>query len=760
LGGGSFGPKTDFATGSSPLSVGVGDFNGDAHPDLAVTNYASNTVSILLGDGLGGFGPRSDFGAGSFPRGLAVGDLDTDGNLDLIAANERSNALSFLTGNGAGTFVRVTGFTVGASPYAVAIADLNGDGFPDLVNTNFNAGTVSVYLQLPPRTLSSCTLTSSPNPSPFGADVVLTATITPNAATGIVTFLDGSTSFGTVSLVGGSATLTVSGLAVGTHSLTASYGGDPLYRPSTSAAVSHIVTKAVTTLALGSSLNPALFTDTLRFTATLSVSAPGAGHPTGSMQFKIDDVNMGPPVAVDAGGLASATTSTLAVGDHAVAVVYGGDANFSGSASAVLTQTVGAPSPVIDAVRDVANDQGGRVFLTWHSPLDKPGGRVVTGYHVWRRAPNPGTPALRGATTGRLEARDPPSPARVLGTVHPDGVALEGYWEPVATLPAEQLINYAYEAATTQDSVAEGNPYTAFFVSALTSDPFVFFQSAQDSGYSVDNLAPPMPVPFAAVYFQGSTALHWVVSPAADFREFRLYRGLAPEFVPGPSNLVIASRDTGYVDLAPTAYVYKLAATDVHGNHSRYAVVTPNGPVATLAALIAVDAQPDRIRLTWYAAGSPGLYATVYRRTANTAWVSLGSIASDGTGYLRYEDTAVQIGTRYNYRLGIMDGGTELFAGEAWATAERLIFAFEGARPNPAVAGQLTEFFSLPSAEAARLELMDVSGRRLAAREVGSLGPGRHSVNLSESVRIPPGIYLVRLTQAGHSLTRRAVVLP
>ena len=47
-GTGSFGAKTDFGTGASPLSVAVGDFNGDGKLDLAVANPVSNTVSILL----------------------------------------------------------------------------------------------------------------------------------------------------------------------------------------------------------------------------------------------------------------------------------------------------------------------------------------------------------------------------------------------------------------------------------------------------------------------------------------------------------------------------------------------------------------------------------------------------------------------------------------------------------------------------------------------------------------------------------------
>ena len=59
----------------------------------------------------------------------------------------------------------------------------------------------------------------------------------------------------------------------------------------------------------------------------------------------------------------------------------------------------------------------------------------------------------------------------------------------------------------------------------------------------------------------------------------------------------------------------------------------------------------------------------------------------------------------------------------------------------------------------AKLELIDVSGRRWATRDVGSLGPGGHSVSFVGGGRIPPGIYLTRLTQGGQSLTRRVAVV-
>src|SRR5260370_648107 len=69
----SFGAKTDFGTGSFPISVAVGDFNGDGKLDLAVSNSNSTTVSILLGTGTGSFGAKTDFGTGTLPFSVAVG---------------------------------------------------------------------------------------------------------------------------------------------------------------------------------------------------------------------------------------------------------------------------------------------------------------------------------------------------------------------------------------------------------------------------------------------------------------------------------------------------------------------------------------------------------------------------------------------------------------------------------------------------------------------------------------------------------------
>jgi len=80
----------DFRVGNNPLSVAVGDLNGDGTLDLAVAN-ASGKVSILLGTATGNFGAATNFDAGTTPASVALGDFNGDGKLDLAVANETSD---------------------------------------------------------------------------------------------------------------------------------------------------------------------------------------------------------------------------------------------------------------------------------------------------------------------------------------------------------------------------------------------------------------------------------------------------------------------------------------------------------------------------------------------------------------------------------------------------------------------------------------------------------------------------------------------
>src|SRR5262249_50811697 len=88
----------------------------------------------------------------------------------------------------------------------------------------------------------------------------------------------------------------------------------------------------------------------------------------------------------------------------------------------------------------------------------------------------------------------------------------------------------------------------------------------------------------------------------------------------------------------------------------------------------------------------------------------------------------------------------------------RVAFALDGISPNPASTDGIQVTFALPSGASASLDLLDLSGRRVAEREVGSLGAGRHTVDFSETRRVAPGLYWVRLTQGPNRQTRRLVV--
>jgi len=155
-----------------------------------------------------------------------------------------------------------------------------------------------------------------------------------------VTFNDGASTLGTGTLNGsGQATFVTSTLAVGSHPITAAYGGDSTFTGSTSSTLTQTVKKAGTTTLASSLANPSVSGQAVTFTATVTAKSPGAGTPTGTVTFKNGPSTLGTGT-LNSSGQATFTISTLAVGPHSITASYGGDANFSGSTSSKLTQTV------------------------------------------------------------------------------------------------------------------------------------------------------------------------------------------------------------------------------------------------------------------------------------------------------------------------------------------------------------------------------------------------------------------------------------
>src|SRR5437773_6661161 len=99
-------------------------------------------------------------------------------------------------------------------------------------------------------------------------------------------FLDVTTGtdLGSVPVSGGLASLTTSALTVGAHLIRATYGGDSNFTLSLDA-LTQTVNPAATITAVTPSVNPSLLNQPVTFTATVGVVAPGAGTPTGTVQF-------------------------------------------------------------------------------------------------------------------------------------------------------------------------------------------------------------------------------------------------------------------------------------------------------------------------------------------------------------------------------------------------------------------------------------------------------------------------------------------
>jgi len=154
--------RDNYAVGSDPLSVAVGDFNADGRRDLAVANLSSNSVSILLGTGPGrpSFGAPVNYAVGTAPSSVAIGFFNADFRPDLAVANVNSGNVSILLSNANGTFQPAVNYVAGTGPQSVAVGDFNADGRPDLAVANQASNNVSVLLNTPisqqPESVTVC----------------------------------------------------------------------------------------------------------------------------------------------------------------------------------------------------------------------------------------------------------------------------------------------------------------------------------------------------------------------------------------------------------------------------------------------------------------------------------------------------------------------------------------------------------------------------------------------------------------------------
>jgi large repetitive protein len=161
--------------------------------------------------------------------------------------------------------------------------------------------------------------------------------VSPGAGTptGTVDFLEGATTLASGVTLNGSdqATFTTSSLAVGSHTITANYSGDTSFSASTGddSASPQVVNQASTTTTLASTPNPSTSGTTVTFTATVAPVSPGAGTPTGTVNFLEGATTLASSVTLNGSDQATFTISSLAVGTHTITANYSGDTDFLAS---------------------------------------------------------------------------------------------------------------------------------------------------------------------------------------------------------------------------------------------------------------------------------------------------------------------------------------------------------------------------------------------------------------------------------------------
>lgn len=208
--------------------------------------------------------------------------------------------------------------------------------------------------------------------------------------------------------------------------------------------------------------------------------------------------------------------------------------------------------------------------------------------------------------------------------------------------------------------------------------------------------------------------------------------------------------------------LYAAWADGRNGDPDIYAVTVPLLATPLAAEFSSVESAPGRVTLHWTTSGNTSPVVTVERRDSLTDFTTIGEPARDGAGNLSFVDATVSPGNRYAYRLAWVEDATPQTTPEVWVDVPVAVpaFALRGAWPNPASRRDgVFISLTLPDARPATLELLDVAGRQLARLQVEGAGEDKR-VNISEGLALEPGIYLVRLTQGGRSLTHRIAVVP
>ncbi len=244
-------------------------------------------------------------------------------------------------------------------------------------------------------------------------------------------------------------------------------------------------------------------------------------------------------------------------GDGISDIISGASSNNSGAGKAyIFTGSLISIKPVLKYVKDVPNDQGGKVNLKWaRSGYDVNGNNIITNYIVERSYPPSG---------GNYS------------------------WEEIGNITANKNPFYNFTADTPLDSSSNSSGNMFFRITARTEISNQYWRSAILSGRSLDNIAPFMVSPFTATAVSNNIRLNWSRSSAPDLMNYLLYRNVNPVINPETEPVFAATTDTSFLDTTPLTglYYYFIVAQDIHNNKSPVAVAERPGMILNLVTYI------------------------------------------------------------------------------------------------------------------------------------------------------------------------------
>ncbi|MFF9511786.1 Ig-like domain repeat protein [Streptomyces sp. NPDC014724] len=375
---------------------GDGDFTASAGTATQTVRRAMTALAVASSADPSVTGQPVTFTATAVP--LAPGDGAPTGTVTFDFGDGTGPVTAPLVGGTAEATHTYTDADVSGTPYGVTAAYGGDTGFRPsngaLTQTVARADTVTA-------------VTTSPDLSVAGQPVTVTATVSPAAPgagtpSGTVTFDfgDGAPAL-TVPMADGTAVATHVYLGTGgsPYTVTAAYGGDTDFAPSTGTGT-HTTGQAVTVTALSELPDPSVPGQPVTFTAVVSAAAPGAGVPTGSVTFDFGDGSV--PVAVSPAGGTATVEHTYSAGTggslYTLTAAYDGDDDFAASAATATHTLLRARTEVTITSSDEPSVAGEAVAFTAAAAVIAPGDGTPTGTVTFDFGD--GTPAVTVPVSG------------------------------------------------------------------------------------------------------------------------------------------------------------------------------------------------------------------------------------------------------------------------------------------------------------------------------------------------------------------------